>query len=215
MGHTGSLLAYVLLVLVVVAVPGPSVLFTIGRALTVGRRGALLTVAGNSAGLALQVAAVAAGVGTLVQRSADAFTVVKWAGSAYLVYLGARAVWHRRSVAAELAAGRPPVAASRAVRDGFVVGFANPKSIAFLVIVLPQFTDPAAGGVPAQMLALGALFPLVALVLDSGWALAAGSASQWLARSPRRLELIGGAGGLVIAGIGIGLACTGRADAGR
>ena len=212
MPRTGALLAYAVLVVVIVAVPGPSVLFTISRALTVGRRGALLTVVGNAAGLIVQVIAVAAGVGVLVQRSAAAFALVKWAGSAYLIYLGARAIRHRRSVAAELAVGRRPVPASRAVRDGFVVGLANPKSVAFFVIVLPQFTDPATGSVPAQMVGLGALFPLVALVLDSAWALAAGTASEWFGRSPRRLELIGGAGGLVIMGIGISLACTGRTD---
>ncbi len=206
------LLAYAALVAVLVAVPGPSVLFTIGRAMTAGRGCALLTVAGNALGLSGQVVLVAAGMGALVQRSATAFTVVKWAGSAYLIYLGCQAVRRRKSVAEALAARARPVTPRRAVRDGFVVGLLNPKTIVFFVIALPQFTSPPAGDVPAQMLLLGSLFPLVALVLDSAWALGAGSASAWLARSPRRLELIGGAGGLVIVGIGIRLALTGRKD---
>jgi threonine/homoserine/homoserine lactone efflux protein len=207
-----AFLAYAALVIVLVAVPGPSVLFTIGRALTVGRRSALLTVAGNAAGLCGQVVAVAFGLGALVQRSATAFTILKWAGSLYLIYLGIQAVRHRRSVAEALRAQVRPVPPGRAIRDGFVVGLLNPKSIAFFVIVLPQFTDRVAGSIPLQMLALGTLFPLVAVVLDSGWALAAGSAGAWLARSPRRLERIGGAGGLIIIGLGVRLALSGRKD---
>jgi threonine/homoserine/homoserine lactone efflux protein len=207
-----SLLAYTALAVVLVAVPGPSVLFTIGRALTVGRRAALLTVVGNSIGLLGQVVAVSAGMGEIVQRSATAFTVVKWAGSGYLIYLGVQAFWHRKSVAETLAARQKPVPPARAVRDGFAVGLLNPKTIVFFVAVLPQFTDPSAGSAAVQMLLLGAIFPVVALVLDSVWALAAGSASQWFERSPRRLELIGGAGGLVIVAIGIRLALTGRKD---
>lgn len=206
------LLAYAALVVVLVAVPGPSVLFTIGRALTVGRRSALLTVVGNALGLYGQVIAVAFGMGALVQRSALAFTVVKWAGAAYLVYLGGQAIAHRKATAEALSIRLRPVSPARAVRDGFVVGLLNPKTIVFFVIILPQFTDPAAGHVPAQLLLLGTFFPAVALVLDSIWALAAGSASQWFERSPRRLELIGGAGGLVIVGIGVSLALTGRGD---
>jgi threonine/homoserine/homoserine lactone efflux protein len=95
-----------------------------------------------------------------------------------------------------------------------VVGVANPKSIVFFVAVLPEFTTAAAGHLPvqAQMLILGALFPAIALVLDSAWAALAGTARQWLVRSPRRLALIGGAGGLVMIGLGISLAATGRKD---
>lgn len=212
MVHSRDLLAFAALVTVLIAVPGPSVLFTIGRALTVGRRSALFTVAGNALGVYGQVIAVAFGMGALVQRSAAAFTAVKWAGSAYLIYLGAQAFRHRKSVADALAARLGPVPPARAVRDGIVVGALNPKTIVFFVIVLPQFTDRAAGSVPVQMLILGAFFPLIALVLDSAWALAAGSASLWFERSPRRLELVGGAGGLMIVGLGISLALTGRKD---
>jgi len=100
----------------------------------------------------------------------------------------------------------------RALRDGIVVGVANPKSIVFFVVALPQFTDPAAGHVPVQMLLLGALFPVIAVVLDSVWALLAATARVWFSRSPRRLELIGGAGGLMMIGLGASIAVTGRRD---
>jgi threonine/homoserine/homoserine lactone efflux protein len=210
----GHVLAFAAVVTVVIAIPGPSVLFTISRALTVGRRSALLTVVGNELGLCVQVVAVAFGVGAIVERSAEVLTAVKLAGAVYLAYLGVQAIRHRRSMAEALAARLSPVGPWRAVRDGFVVGVANPKSIVFFIAVLPEFTTAAAGHLPvqAQMLILGALFPVIALVLDSAWAALAGTARQWLVRSPRRLALIGGAGGLVMIGLGISLAATGRKD---
>jgi threonine/homoserine/homoserine lactone efflux protein len=201
-------------VAVVVAIPGPSVLFTISRALTVGRRAALLTVAGNELGLCVQMAAVAFGLGAVVERSAQVITVIKLAGAVYLVYLGVQAVRHRRSMAEALAARVTPVRPLRAIRDGFVVGVANPKTIVFFVVALPAVTTTAPGHlpVPVQMLILGALFPAIALVLDSGWAAVAGTARQWLVASPRRLALIGGTGGLVMIGLGVSVAATGRKD---
>jgi len=207
-----QVLAFAALTIVLVAIPGPSVLFTIGRALSAGRREALLTVVGNAVGVYLQVIAVAFGIGTLVERSATAFTVIKLVGAAYLVYLGVRAIRHRRKVTEALAAAAPEPRGRRALRDGLVVGFANPKSIVFFVVALPQFTNPAAGNVPLQMLLLGLLFPIIALVLDSVWALVAATARTWLARSPRRLELIGGTGGLMMIGLGASLAFSGRKD---
>src|SRR6478609_7093130 len=122
-------LAFVAVITVVIAIPGPSVLFTISRALTVGRRAALLTVAGNEIGLCVQVVAVAFGVGAVVERSAQVLVAVKLAGAAYLVFLGVQAIRHRGSMAAALAARVQPVAPWRAVRDGFAVGVANPKTI--------------------------------------------------------------------------------------
>jgi len=206
-----QVLAFALLSLVLVVVPGPSVLFTIGRALTVGRREALLTVAGNAIGMYLQVIAVAIGIGVLVERSAAVFTAIKLVGAVYLVYLGVQAIRHRRKVTEALSAP-PAVPSGRALRDGVVVGLANPKSIVFFVGVLPQFTDPAAGHVPLQMLVLGTLFPALALVFDSVWALIAATARAWFARSPRRLELVGGTGGLMMIGLGASLAVTARRD---
>ena len=207
-------LAFAAVVTVLIAIPGPSVLFTISRALTVGRRAALLTVVGNELGLCVQLVAVAFGVGAVVQRSAQVITVIKLAGAVYLVFLGVQAIRHRRSMAEALAVRATPVRPLRAIRDGFVVGVANPKTIVFFVAGLPEFTTTGPGHlpVPAQMLILGALFPVVALILDSAWAAIAGTARQWLVGSPRRLALIGGTGGLVMIGLGVSLAATGRKD---
>ena len=207
-------LAFTAVVTVLIAVPGPSVLFTISRALTVGRRSALFTVIGNEIGLYVQVVAVAFGVGAVVERSAQILTVVKFAGAAYLVGLGVQAVRHRKSMAEALTAQLRPVTPLRAIRDGFVVGAANPKTIVFFIVALPEFTSSAPGHLPVQvqMLILGALFPVIALVLDSAWAAIAGTAREWFVRSPRRLAMIGGTGGLVMIGLGISVAVTGRKD---
>jgi threonine/homoserine/homoserine lactone efflux protein len=208
------ILVFAAVVTVLVVIPGPSVIFTISRALTAGRRSALYTVTGNAAGVYAQVAAVAFGAGVLVERAAAILAIIKWVGAAYLVYLGVQAIRHRRPMAEALAARVAPVPPLRAVRDGFIVGVANPKTIVFFVIALPGFTSRAAGHLPvqAQMLILGALFPAIALVLDNVWAAAAGTARQWFASSPRRLEVIGGTGGLAMIGLGIGIAATGRSS---
>jgi threonine/homoserine/homoserine lactone efflux protein len=214
MMQANQMLAFAAVATVLILIPGPSVLFTVGRALTVGRRAAMFTVVGNELGGLAQVFAVAFGVGALVERSAEILAVVKWAGAAYLVYLGVQAIRHRRSMAEALAARMPPVRPWRAVRDGFLVGATNPKTIVFLTIAMPEFTSRAAGHLPVQtqMLILGALFPAIALVLDSVWATAAGTARQWFTGSPRRLALIGGAGGLAMIGLGVSVAATGRKD---
>ncbi|MFI6026975.1 LysE family translocator [Amycolatopsis magusensis] len=206
--------AFAALTFLMVIVPGPSVLFTISRALTAGRRDALLTVAGNATGVYLQVVGVAFGLGALVEGSAAVFTAIKFAGAAYLVYLGVQAFRHRGSLAAAFDSDVPETRAPvwRVVRDGLVVGFANPKSIVFLAAVLPQFVDQGAGSVPAQMLVLGILLPVTALLCDSAWAFVAGTARSWFAGSPRRLSLIGGTGGLVMIGLGTSLAVSGRKD---
>jgi len=208
-----QVLAFALLSAVIIAIPGPSVLFTVGRALTIGRREALLSVAGNALGTYLQAVAVAIGVGVVVERSIVVFSVIKFAGAAYLIFLGVQAIRHRRKVTEALAAGIPTVIPSkRALRDGLVVGSTNPKTIVFLLVALPQFTNPSAGNVPLQMIVLGALFPAIALVLDSVWAFVASTARTWFSRSPRRLELVGGTGGLMMIGLGATIALNGRKD---
>ncbi|WP_414942908.1 LysE family translocator [Amycolatopsis sp. cmx-11-51] len=211
---TGQFAAFAALTFLMIVVPGPSVLFTISRALTVGRRDALLTVAGNAVGVYLQVLAVAFGLGAIVTGSATAFTVIKLAGALYLVYLGAQAIRHRRKLSDAFSSEvrTTPGRTLSVLRDGLVVGFANPKSIVFLAAILPQFVDASAGAVPVQMLVLGICLPLIALISDTLWALAAGTARTWFARSPKRLQLVGGTSGLVMIGLGTSLAFTGRKD---
>ena len=209
---TTHLLAFTITALVLIAIPGPSVLFTVSRAIALGRVAGVATVAGNPVGAFTQVVAVAFGLGPLVERSVALFTVLKLAGACYLAYLGVQAIRHRRSLAEALGAEVERKTAARLVIDGFTVGVTNPKVIVFFAAMLPQFVDRQAGDVPMQIIMLGAIFAGIALISDSGWALAAGTARAWLASSPRRLALIGGAGGLAMIGIGARLALAGRPD---
>jgi threonine/homoserine/homoserine lactone efflux protein len=209
---TEHLLAFVLIATVLILVPGPSVLFVVTRSLTLGPRAGLATVLGNAAGVYVQVVAVALGVGTLVQESIHVFTAIKLVGAAYLVFLGVQTFRHRRSLLAALDAPVERKLARRILGDAFVVGIFNPKVIVFFMAILPQFADRSAGSVPVQLLLLGAIFCLIALLCDSMWALAAGAARSWLVGSPQRLAAIGGTGGVVMIGLGAGLALTGRKD---
>jgi threonine/homoserine/homoserine lactone efflux protein len=209
---TTHLLAFTITAFALIAIPGPSVLFTVSRAIALGRVAGVATVAGNTAGAFTQVVLVAFGLGPLVERSVALFTAVKLAGACYLVFLGVQAIRHRHSLAAALGAKVERKTAVRLVADGFTVGVTNPKVIVFFAAILPQFVDRQAGHLPVQIIALGAIFAAVALISDSAWALAAGTARAWLARSPRRLALLGGAGGLAMIAIGTRLAFTGRQD---
>ena len=209
---TAHLLAFTLTAFALIVVPGPSVLFTVSRALALGRAAGVATVAGNTVGVYVQVVAVAFGIGALVERSVMVFTIVKLGGAAYLIFLGVQAIRHRQKLAEMLGSRIENKSVARVMADGFVVGIGNPKAIVFFAAVLPQFVDRQAGQVPQQMLLLGAIFAGVALLSDSGWALVAGSARAWFGRSPRRLELIGGTEGLVMIGIGAMLAVSGRKD---
>ena len=209
---TAHLLAFTLTAFLLIVVPGPSVLFTVSRALALGRIAGLATVIGNTLGVYVQVMAVAFGIGALVERSVLVFNVIKLGGAGYLIFLGVQAVRHRKRLAEALGATLERKSIARIAADGFLVGVGNPKVIVFFAAVLPQFVDRSAGHVPGQLLVLGALFAGIALVSDCAWALLAGSARAWFGRSPRRLELIGGTGGLVMIGLGATLAISGRKD---
>jgi len=207
----GHLTGFALTALIIVVVPGPSVMFIVARALTFGRRAAVLTVVGNTLGEFVQVVAVALGIGVVAERSVTVLSALKLFGAAYLIYLGLKTIRERRSLAALV---QPAVFLSRRryFWQGFVVGASNPKTVIFLVAILPLFVDRAVGDIPLQILVLGAVFSAIALVCDNVWGLAAGTARSWFVKSPERLRLIGGIGGLAIVAVGARLALTGRKD---
>lgn len=204
------LLAFIALAFIVIVIPGPSVLFIVSRALASGRRVAVLSVLGNSAGEYLQVVAVAFGLGTLAEQSAELFTVMKLIGGAYLVCLGFKTFRERGRLATMLGSRAAPRADRVSFAQAAVVGVSNPKTVVFLAAILPGFTSPAAGSVPLQILFLGLIFSTIAILSDTSWALAAGATRARLARSPQRLRLVGGAGGIITMAIGTGLLLTGR-----
>jgi len=202
------LLTFALAAVLLIALPGPSVLFVIGRTLALGRRAGLLSVAGNAGGMLIQTSLVALGVGAVVAESIVVLTIIKFAGAAYLVYLGVQAIRHRHRVAAPVARDTPR-STLRLLGEGFIVGVTNPKSIVFFVAILPQFVDATAGAIPLQLAELGLVFVVLALVMDSTWVLTAGAARTWFARSPRRLSNLGVVGGVAMIGLGGTLAVTG------
>lgn len=212
MPSSHHLIAFAITALVIIVVPGPSVLFIVGRALAAGRREAVLTMVGNTAGAAVLVLAVALGLGALIAASTLALTVVKLVGAAYLIYLGVHAFRARRSLAAVLQSGAKSTNTRRVLRQGFLVGVTNAKSAVFFAAVLPQFVDTGVGHASRQILVLGLIFVVVAFCCDGIWALVAGTARDWFARSPRRLELVGGTGGLMIIGLGASIAVTGSKE---
>ncbi|GAA0594813.1 LysE family translocator [Streptomyces crystallinus] len=214
MVSTESLLAFAAMSLLVIVIPGPSVLFVIGRALAHGRRVALATVLGNLVGSYLLVVAVAWGLGALVESSATLFLGVKLAGAVYLVHLGVQAFRHRKEMrAADMAAPEGERRGDlRTVLDGIFVGVTNPKGVVFFAAVLPQFVNHSAGHVPLQMMVLGLVPVGIGMITDTLWGLGAAAARSWLARSDRRLSMVGGAGGIAMIGLGVTVAATGRAD---
>jgi threonine/homoserine/homoserine lactone efflux protein len=203
-------LAFLVASILFIQVPGPSLLFTIGRALTVGRRDALLSVVGNGLGLVLQVVMVAVGLGAVVAASATAYTAIKVVGAGYVVWLGIQAIRHRADARLALEGRTTAVpartSAVRSVRTGLVVGATNPKTIVFFVAFLPQFTDVSAGRTGAQVALLGVVFAAMAIASDSVWALAAGKARDWFARRPQRLDRLGATGGVMMVGLGTTMA---------
>lgn len=207
---TEQLLAFGLAAFVIIVIPGPSVLFVIGRALSYGRSVAITSVAGNSAGLLLVAVLVALGLGAVVAESVVVFTVVKLLGAAYMVWLGVQAIRHRRTALRDQPGLPPALPRPTALRQGFVVGVSNPKAFMMFAAVLPQFVDRAAGQVTAQMLVLGIYAFAIGLVSDLVWAVLASRLRTWFGSSPHRGQALGTVGGVSMVGLGVGLLATGR-----
>jgi len=198
-----TLATFALASVILVVIPGPSVLFVIGRSLSYGRRGGLMSVLGNALGVVPLIVAVAFGVGVIVSESIVVFTIIKLLGAGYLVYLGIQAIRHRRAgLDDDSQSSTKKDSSLTLLRQGFIVGISNPKAIVFLVAVIPQFVDIAAGAVPFQMLVLGLVLMAIGVTADSAWALLAGTARAWFVRTPGRLTAIRATGGALLIGLG-------------
>jgi threonine/homoserine/homoserine lactone efflux protein len=195
---------YLIATILIILAPGPSVLFTIARAIAWGRVAAIATVIGNAAGMFLVSVLVALGIGPILQRSEILYNGIQWAGGAYLIYLGYAAIAASKVDAADIqktVGGKPSFFTS--VRNGFWVGVLNPKSVVFFAAILPQFIDQEKNNVTAQLLLLGAIFALIALISDGSYGLLAGTIRQWLAGDVRRLIFMRLTGGVVMIALGI------------
>ena len=195
---------YLIATILIILAPGPSVLFTIARAIAWGRVAAIATVIGNAAGMFLVSVLVALGIGPILQRSEILYNGIQWAGGAYLIYLGYAAIAASKVDAADMqktVGGKPSFFTS--VRNGFWVGVLNPKSVVFFAAILPQFIDQEKNNVTAQLLLLGAIFALIALIPDGSYGLLAGTIRQWLSGDVRRLIFMRLSGGVVMIALGI------------
>lgn len=213
MVSTGQLLAFTLASLLLIVIPGPGVLFIVGRALSHGRRTAVATALGHASGNYVVAAFVAVGLGAILQRSAQVFIAVKLAGALYLVWLGVHAIRHRKDLADAFGATAPaPRGGLRSYWEGVVVGLTNPKAYILFGAILPQFVNRQAGHLPTQMLLLAIVPTCVGAMSDSVWGVAASAVRSWFASSPRRFAFVGGAGGLAMIAVGVTVALTGRKD---
>ena len=195
--------AFLLITVVLFLTPGPIVTLLIATGATHGSRAALLTVLGTAGGTSLLIGAIAFGLTWVLKSSVVLFEVIRWAGAAYLIWLGVQ-TWRNAG-----RAGDSPTPSGRSqVWRGFLVALSNPKSMAFFTAFLPQFVDPALP--PAfQLAAMCVVAVLLGAAMDSGWALAAGLGRSWLMK-PSRARFLGRASGAMLIGGGIWLSLARR-----
>lgn len=177
-----TLAAFLVAAIALLLAPGPAVLFVVARSVEQGRRAGLTSVVGGALGNLVHVVAATVGLSAILASSSVAFSVVKYAGAAYLLYLGVRVLLSKETPESIVAAPQP---LRRVFSQAALVYALNPKTALFFLAFLPQFADPARGAVAPQLFFLGSLFVLLALVTDSGYALLAGSLSGWLRRNAR------------------------------
>jgi threonine/homoserine/homoserine lactone efflux protein len=189
-----------------IVIPGPAVLYIVAQSVGQGRRAGLVSASGVASGGLVHVVAASIGLSGLLLSSAALFSVVKFAGAGYLIYLGAR----RLLGLEESALVTPTAARSRRqlYRDGAVVNILNPKTALFFYAFLPQFLDPDKGAVAVQAFVLGTMFVAIALLSDSLWALASGSAADWLKARPIAVKVERWVTGTVLVGLGAAAALT-------
>ena len=195
---------YLIATVLIILAPGPSVLFTIARAIAWGRVAAIATVIGNAFGMFLVSVLVAFGLGPLLQSSKLFYNGIQWAGGAYLIYLGYAAIAASRVDAQGMQkteGSKPSFFTS--LKNGFWVGVLNPKSIVLFAAILPQFVDQEKNNVTAQLLLLGAIFATIALISDGSYGLLAGTVRSWLAGDVKRLIFMRRFGGVVMIGLGL------------
>ena len=176
--------------LALLAIPGPAVLYIVVQSAEQGRRAGLASVAGIHVGSLVHVVAATAGLSALIVASAVAFSAIKYAGAAYLIYLGVRKLLERTP---RVAVDRRREPLRRAFARGIVVNVLNPKTALFFLAFLPQFVDRDEGAVWSQVLVLGLLFVVLGLVSDSLYALAAGTVGGFLRRKRAALKYGSGA----------------------
>ena len=208
MPDASTLLLFAAAALALIVVPGPAVLYIVAQSIDRGRPAGLVSALGVAAGGLVHVTAAAIGLSSLLVSSATAFAVVKYAGAAYLIGLGLHTLFVRPEAPAAAAPRERRL--RRVFWQGAVVNVLNPKTALFFFAFLPQFVDPKQGSAALQIGVLGLLFVVLAVVSDSVWALAAGTASERLRRSRRFVALRRYVSGSVFVGLGAATAFAKR-----
>jgi len=193
--------------LALLAVPGPAVLYVVTRSVDQGRAAGLVSVLGVETGTFAYALAAAAGLTGLIAASELGFTIVKYAGAAYLVYLGVRKLLEREAPEEALSSGR-----SRLFLRGVLVQLLNPKIAIFFLAFLPQFVDPASGPIAVQVLVLGTIFTLLAVVTDGAYVLLAAAVGGCLRSGRRARRRLAKLSGGVYIGLGISAALSGTSQ---
>lgn len=199
---------YCLAAFLIILAPGPSVLFTIARAIAWGRKTAILTVLGNVLGAFTLSCFVAIGLGPIISRSTLVYIAIQLSGGVYLGYLGINAIRHSSIKAKDIASEKSnqsqlPPSIKKSIWDGYWVGALNPKGAVFFASILPSFVDRGKGNVTSQLLSMGAIFSLMAFISDGSWGILAGTLRNWLSHEITRLQRLRIIGGGVMIGLGL------------
>lgn len=203
-----TLIAYVAIVLGFVFIPGPATLLTVARATSSGTKVGIATGAGIAAGDMIHTVTAIVGISAIIAASALLFSIIKYAGAAYLVYLGIRAILEKAST--DGVSGSLPINAGKAFRQAVLTEVLNPKTALFFLAFLPQFVRPENGSVAVQLAVLGAIFVLLGLVSTVAFAVGAGGLGNFLRRNPAVLKWQGKVVGSVYCALGIRLALQER-----
>jgi threonine/homoserine/homoserine lactone efflux protein len=205
-----QLLFFITTAVILLAIPGPAVLYIVGRSIGQGRNAGLVSALGIGVGTLIHTAAAAVGLSALLVSSAAAFSVVKYLGAAYLVYLGVQRLRNKEFLAVASDSNAPQATLARVFSQGIVVNVLNPKTALFFFAFLPQFIDPARGHVATQILSLGILFACMGTTSDSLWALFSGSVAGWLRNNQRWMRNERYVSGGILISLGLATAFAGH-----
>jgi len=202
-----SLLIFVGAAALLLAIPGPAIFYIVGRSIGHSRNAGLVSALGIGVGTLIHTAAAAAGLSALLVSSASAFSVVKYLGAAYLIYLGVQKLRSDESFDASPYAPRTTL--TRVFAQGIVVNVLNPKTALFFFAFLPQFIDPSRGHVAAQILSLGILFSCMGTFSDSLWAYFSGTVARRLRGNTRWMRAQRYVSGGMLISLGVATAFAG------
>lgn len=204
-----TLVTYIAIVLGFVFIPGPATLLTVARATTSGTRVGIATGAGITAGDIVHTLLAVVGISAIIATSAVLFSIIKYLGAAYLIYLGIKAIIEKAPTSLD-GKGQMPITAPQAFRQAILAEMLNPKTALFFLAFLPQFVKPENGSVAVQLTILGVLFALIGFFSTIVFAVSAGGLGNFLRRNPKVLKWQGKVVGSIYCALGLRVALQER-----